>query len=111
MSKKLAKELEDKINRNLSADKPKKKATGAPAKLANTKPAPKSGFQDERIFVKVDLPVRALNHLFKAASLPLSNGTRITAKVSTFKSISAISFVATVRSGFSPFADARVRAS
>jgi hypothetical protein len=85
MSRKFTRELEDKINSNLATEKPKKQGAKASAKPASTKPGSKSGFLEERIFVKVDLPQRTVNQLFRASGLPPSDGTRITAKVSTFK--------------------------
>jgi hypothetical protein len=85
MSRSFNRELEDRINSDLVTDKAKKKQAKASAKPAPTKPAAKSGFQEERIYVTVDLPGRAVSQLFKAAGLPPSAGTRISAKVSTFK--------------------------
>jgi hypothetical protein len=85
MSRKFTRELEDKINSNLGTEKPKRQEGKASAKPASTKPASKAVFLEERIFVKVDLPQRTVNQLFKASGLPPSDGTRITAKVSTFR--------------------------
>jgi hypothetical protein len=106
MSRKFSKELEDKINSNLVTGKTKKKGAGASAKPASTKPAANSAFPEERIFVKCDIPARAVNQLFKAAGLPPSDGTRITAKVSTFNSNITITFRATVYSEFARFPNA-----
>jgi hypothetical protein len=89
-SRAVSKDLQAKIDSELSTSKPKKvKSQDRPAKAApakpTSKPASKSGFQDERIYAKVDIPARAVKQLFKAAGLPPSDGTSLSAKVSTFR--------------------------
>jgi hypothetical protein len=81
-----SKELNSKIDGGLEVSKkpnddntkPKKKA---PAAGASSKPP--TG--EDRVYVKVEIPQRALNQLLRAAGVGPQQGVTVTAKVSTYR--------------------------
>jgi hypothetical protein len=80
-----SKELDAKIDGDLDVPKKRKEDGAKPKKNAPAgDPGSKRASSEDRIYVKVDVPPRALVQLLKAAGLGRSQGMTVAAKVSTF---------------------------
>jgi hypothetical protein len=81
-----SKELNEKIDGDLEVSKRRKDENTKPKKktpAADVGSKPPTG--EDRVYVKVEIPQRALNQLLKAAGLGVQQGMTVTGKISTYR--------------------------